>query len=750
MIGPVTLQKETRLKRIAALAVASIASLFTSAALAQPLADRVPEDAVFYFGWAGSDSLGDVYGPSHLKAVVDETKARDLFGRYLNELEALVVKNEPNAKEPFRLLRTLGSPVWKHATAFFISKPDLSQPQPKFHLALLCQAGADAGKLSDEINALLAKGPKSPMPMQAVAVGDVVCFAMGYESAETAVAEASKSLSKTAAFSDALKQVSAKPVTISFINTEAIVASVEEAVSAKDADASAKVATFIDSAGLRTMKAFISTAGFDGKDWVDQTFLSVPGTKTGLFTAFPAGAIDAELLKTVPADSTFLVASRFDAAKFIRSLRDAVGKTDEKGLQYFNMGLNGLQQALGTNVLDNVLEPLGSDWAVYSSPRTGTGLLGMVAVNKLDDPERLKKALNTASVNLTNWINVGIRKGRGTQSNPPVTVHTAPTKVGDVDVTYLALPIVAPAWTIKDGKLYLGLYPQTVGAAARVAGKGGASITTSEKYQSVLKRLGNSSPESVSYFDLQTSASYGGFYPQIMLLARYAGFGDLFGLTLPEPLLPPMDTLIDHLTPAGSISWQDDAGFHKKSVTPFPGANIVSEQGAVMAGGVGFGALGTSILLPSLNRARETANRVHSASNLRQIGTGMMLYANENRGKYPPTLGELIKTEDMVPEVFHNPRGGNDEPPLPANATAEDIAKYVDEHSDYIYLGAGKNNSSPAEDILAYENPEGLEDGINILYGDGHVEFLAMPDAMREIEKAKANPPTQRNNTGGL
>jgi prepilin-type N-terminal cleavage/methylation domain-containing protein/prepilin-type processing-associated H-X9-DG protein len=52
---------------------------------------------------------------------------------------------------------------------------------------------------------------------------------------------------------------------------------------------------------------------------------------------------------------------------------------------------------------------------------------------------------------------------------------------------------------------------------------------------------------------------------------------------------------------------------------------------------IGIIALLISILLPSLNRARETANRVKCASNLRQIGTAMLLYQNDNKGAYPRT-----------------------------------------------------------------------------------------------------------------
>jgi prepilin-type N-terminal cleavage/methylation domain-containing protein/prepilin-type processing-associated H-X9-DG protein len=53
---------------------------------------------------------------------------------------------------------------------------------------------------------------------------------------------------------------------------------------------------------------------------------------------------------------------------------------------------------------------------------------------------------------------------------------------------------------------------------------------------------------------------------------------------------------------------------------------------------IGIIALLISILLPSLNRARETANRVKCASNLRQIGQAIQLYAGDNKGAYPRTL----------------------------------------------------------------------------------------------------------------
>src|SRR5688500_14119079 len=50
---------------------------------------------------------------------------------------------------------------------------------------------------------------------------------------------------------------------------------------------------------------------------------------------------------------------------------------------------------------------------------------------------------------------------------------------------------------------------------------------------------------------------------------------------------------------------------------------------------IGIIALLVSILLPSLSRAREEANRVKCLSNVRQLGVAFVMYAGANNGKLP-------------------------------------------------------------------------------------------------------------------
>jgi prepilin-type N-terminal cleavage/methylation domain-containing protein/prepilin-type processing-associated H-X9-DG protein len=232
---------------------------------------------------------------------------------------------------------------------------------------------------------------------------------------------------------------------------------------------------------------------------------------------------------------------------------------------------------------------------------------------------------------------------------------------------------------------------------------------------------------------------------------------------------------------------------------------------------IGIIALLISILLPSLNRARETANKVKCASNLRQIGQAILLYANDNNGSYPrtimdtsgtpiPTWGTgnttagtpdpfsstpaapekpndvtaalflLMRTEDITPAVFVCPSsngqawdylgGANTaanwvnwypsgsqvntvlsysyEDPYPSTlaisngwklntslppdyAVASDINPGTSVPTITTNVWQTVNTTSPASIMRLGNSANHGQDGQNVLYGDGHVEFQNNP-----------------------
>jgi prepilin-type processing-associated H-X9-DG protein len=196
-----------------------------------------------------------------------------------------------------------------------------------------------------------------------------------------------------------------------------------------------------------------------------------------------------------------------------------------------------------------------------------------------------------------------------------------------------------------------------------------------------------------------------------------------------------MDELVKHLEPAGAMSWSDESGFHWKSTTPFPGAELVN--GPTVLALAAPAVLGGAIAGIS-ERNRITGPQQMCAAHQRNLGQAIAFYANAHDGNYPPDLGALVENLDS-PIVFICPNATKEIPETWQGMTVEQRSEWVNANASYVYLGAGLTTQTATPTTIVLHDRENRHQGqgMNMLYGDGSVKFLPVRDAKRALRQQR-------------
>jgi prepilin-type processing-associated H-X9-DG protein len=739
-------------RRLAAAAATCVALfLVPMVALGQPLSDRVPADAIIYVGWNGTSNLGASYDQSRFKALLDDSNIPELFNDLVPRVIQRVAIEDQQAAAVLQKISDVAGPVWRHPTAFYFAGlefPKGGQGEPRPKAALLCKPGDDAEAMLTQLAALAGEAQQgAPFPVKAFRQGDIVGISIGFERETDAFAGAGGNaagggnISAKDRFKEAIGQVQKEPLLVAYADVEALVAMVDQGMKTYESpEHQQQYAKVKDALGLNGLKRIIMTGGFEGQDWTTQAFVAAPAPRSGLLKMLDAKPVSDELLRAIPKTAAWVGVGQFDFAQLLTEARAAAAKIDPQAPRMFDQGMGAAQMMLAMNPQRDLFEPLGPEWAFYLDQNIGgNGLIGFTIINRLRKPAEAERALTRLEFTISNLVNGQIgREG--------MTLNVEQVEINGTKIHFFSTPLVSPSWAIRDGNLYVGMFPQVVSAAAQHAAAKQPSILDNEAFVALRKRLGGEKATGFSFMDLPRTAGEG---YQTLLLISQAGLGaaEMFGIDTPPMVIPPLATLKQHLSPAAGFSWTDDAGLHFKSASPFPGAELVMSQGGVV---MAAPALLAGVAMPAVSRAREQAGRVQSMSNLRQIGLAMHMYANENRGRYPADLGTLALM-DLNPVVFVSPMGGKTVPQNVVQGNAEQQKAWINQNADYVYLGAGRGVNDPdtAGTIVAYEKPETTRgQGTNILFADGHVEWLPVPMAMERIrrqqeQKGKAAPPAK-------
>lgn len=693
------------MNRLHILLIAVVVGL-VSPLLAQPLADRVPEDAIVYLGWCGTDSMPPEYKDSHLKAVLDASNLRAVFSDFVPRLVARAGAQNREVGQGLDLATGLAGTLARHPTAIYFSGLEMDQPRPMPRIGIVCQAGAEAQALVQRLTTIkeLSRGDA---PIAWAVDNDYVTILIGI----TEPGSIGKGLAGSTGFKSALAKVKPNGAVAFYIDFDKALALADEGFARiEDPKVQMYWPKIREASGLTGLHRLIWTSGFDGKEWMDQAFIDAPAPRKGLLTLCDAPRVPEEMLKGVPASSTYMSAGAFDLGAFIENVRTMVGEVEPEAKVKLDQGLGFLTMMLGRNFQRDIVDPLGPHWLVYVDPNTaGIGFGGLVIVNRPDDAKKAEQGINSMVMAITNMSAAAMK-----QTGLMIPLHQ--TKTGEVTVNYIATPLISPAWATRDGNLYMALYPQVAATAVRFSGSGKPSILENPEFVALRKRLGAPSTKSICYIDLRRSAQEG--YQSILMISRLAmGFADMWGVKSPELVMPTLEDLTAHLSPMGSVSWSDDSGIYMKSITPFPGAEIMSGSAGAIAPLIGSSAMMGGIMAPAMARARESAERVQSQKNLRQIGMAAIMYANDNNGQLPASLDDLGK--------------------YGLNATVLDSPVGDAAGGDFVFLGNAELRLPRLKNVpqlaLAYD-AAALQrgQGTNVLFLDGHVEWVSA-DRFEEI-----------------
>ena len=163
--------------------------------------------------------------------------------------------------------------------------------------------------------------------------------------------------------------------------------------------------------------------------------------------------------------------------------------------------------------------------------------------------------------------------------------------------------------------------------------------------------------------------------------------------------------------------------YRPPAASPPAGYSTVARLVLGTAAAVGLVALAAS-LMPS-TRVINCGNDGKCRSNLHQIGLAILLYQQDNGGQYPDTLGRLIENTCIGPEVFVCPSADEVKSPVPTTGPVDGDAMLSPGHVSYAYLGRGLTAATvPPNAVVAYERHAVHGLGYNVLFGDGHTEYV--------------------------
>ena len=478
-----------------------------------------------------------------------------------------------------------------------------------------------------------------------------------------------------------------------------------------------------------------------------------PGVKTMLYVHAPRGRGGLlRILQTAPIDEkkalagvsgdvADFVAARFSAAEAYDALERTLADLGEDG--DFKRGVADFREKLGFDFRGDLLATLGDEVLIQS---LGPGYLVVpefFASVGVKDEAALRRHLEKLVTVLADELEkkAAAEPPRGpVRRGPALDVEKLDYKGRQiVAMKFRMAPVpVTPSFVIHDGRLIVGLVPQTVRKALDLQQTPPPRpITESTLYAAVRAHLApKCSVLAYAEFKQSFAGAWGGLLTHLVQMLN--GIPGLPPHSL-ATRFPSSSAIEPHLFATVQALSHDGEGFLFEGYGPL-GGGIGPPGGGGGGGSVASMGIMAGFLLPALAKAQGSARAAASMNNIRQIGLASIQYAGDHDDKFPPSFGVLLQKGYLTTtRVFFHPGSGRRAPPdFPGDFKNADLAKLneIDQISDYVMV-KDITHAADADFIVLYERKAFFKGRRTCFFNDGHTQSVMEEHFQKLLEEQK-------------
>ena len=705
--------------------ICSLALAIAPAAGQPPLAEKIPAEAIVYAGWAGrsltfdGSLFGQMLAEQEVSAFLAGSRAAVADGLSLAEADRAILDE----------LWAMGGIAWRHPAALGIySLPAAAGAEPpKLVAALVVDLQKDRADFERRFQTMLASArQKAGISEAAVGttpyyrfgtrlgscgmgfVGDMFFLAIGEEAPERVVALAAgkgKSLAKAPEFGAAMKGVADEgaqaAVYVDLVRLRKAAEACPPPAVGADVPAPVRLAGRLKAVGLDRATALAGVTSIVDRCMYQKIRLFTPAEHRGLLTALSGPALPPSAMASVPADADLVLAVRQDPQKVLKELPAVLAALDGQTNTQLGQALEWARQKLGLDIPGDLLAHLGDEWVLVSAPSRGGVGTGTVLSVSVQDEAKLTTGLDRLAAALDRVLAGPAAPGEPTRGYRVVRSVSGGVSIHHVACAGEAAPLpVAPAWAVHKGRFYLAAFPQVVAAAVtRGEAKG---LDQQADFAVARKRM----PAGASVLVYVNTPHVLEHLYGAALLAWTSGANRATArgpMAVSPALLPPMPRLSRYARPDMLAVTADAEGVTLESVGSLPGGGVVLAVAPLQ--------LAAGRILPPLRRWAEQAPMAESMAQLRLLGAACALYADRNRGQYPPEIKTLVDQGLL--------KGGS-----------EELAAME-------YLAAMATSHSPPDLLVAYRRPAEAEQAVVVLYRDGNVMRVSRKRFQEDLARTR-------------